>query len=443
MTPTLQAVPEAGTIGRSTYELIERLYPICRSITGNGVRETLRIIGERIPLEVHEVPTGTRVFDWTVPKEWNIREAYIADSHGRRLVDFADSSLHVMNYSVPVARRMSLAELKPHLHSLPAHPDWIPYRTSYFREDWAFCLKHRQLLALRDDVYDVRIDSTLENGFLTYGEYFLAGASADEVLISTHVCHPALCNDNLSGIAVVTALAQHLATAARRYSYRFLFVPGMIGSITWLAHNEARVDRIKHGLVVANAGDSGRVTYKRSRRGTAEIDVAAAHVLRHSGHPFEVTDFSPYGYDERQYCSPGFNLPVGRFTRTPHGQYEQYHTSADDLSFVQPPNLADSFQRCLAILDVLEGNEHFVNLNPKCEPQLGRRGLYPHVGGQKLSGDTELAMLWTLNLSDGVHSLLDIAERAHLEFAVIHAAAQRLMEHGLLRPAADGERSGG
>jgi aminopeptidase-like protein len=443
MTQTLQEVPEAGTIGRSIYELIARLYPICRSITGNGVRETLRIIGERIPLEVHEVPTGTRVFDWTVPKEWNIREAYIADSHGRRLVDFADSSLHVMNYSVPVARRMSLAELTPHLHSLPEHPDWIPYRTSYYREDWAFCLTHRQLLALRDDVYEVRIDSTLESGSLTYGEYFLAGASADEVLISTHLCHPALCNDNLSGIAVVTALAQHLATVPRRYSYRFLFVPGTIGSITWLARNEARVDRVKHGLVVANAGDSGPITYKRSRRGTAEIDVAAAHVLRHAGHPFEVTDFSPYGYDERQFCSPGFNLPVGCFTRTPHGQYEEYHTSADDLGFVQPSALADSFQRCLAILDVLEGNWRFVNLSPKCEPQLGRRGLYRSVGGQKLGGDAELAMLWTLNLSDGAHSLLEIAERANLKFSAIRAAAERLMEHGLLRPTVDGEGAGG
>ena len=254
--------------------------------------------------------------------------------------------------------------------------------------------------------------------------------------ISCHACHPSLCNDNLSSVALVTFLAKHLSTRPRRYSYRFLFIPGTIGSITWLCLNEERVHRIKHGLVAACTGDPGKSTYKKSRRGDAEIDKAVAHVLRHSGQEYEIIDFFPYGYDERQYGSPGFNLPVGCLMRTPHGRYPEYHTSADDLAFVSPESLADSFMKYLAVLEVLENNRVYLNLNPKCEPQLGKRGLYRLMGGDRETGFDQMSLLWVLNLSDGSHSLLDIAERSGYEFTRIRNAAEALREHKLLKPCA-------
>jgi aminopeptidase-like protein len=420
-------------LGQAMYRFAGELFPICRSITGNGVRDTLRLIRDRIPLETHEVPSGTAVFDWTVPLEWNIRDAYVADEQGRRLVDFRQCNLHVVNYSRPIKARMRLAELRDHLYAIPEHPDWIPYRTSYYKESWGFCLSYRQYQGLGDDVYEVCIDSTLEPGHLTYGECYLAGQSPDEVLISCHICHPSLANDNLSGIAVATFLAQALAAVSRRYSYRLLFIPGTIGSITWLARNQEKVNRIKHGLVLTGVGDSGSITYKRSRRGDAEIDRATTHVLRHSGKPNQVIDFFPYGYDERQYCSPGFNLPVGCLMRTPHGQYPEYHTSADNLDFIHPESLEDTLRLSLEILCVLENNRTYRTTNPYGEPQLGKRGLYRSVAGQKAGALNEMALLWVLNLSDGQHSLLDIAERAGTPFETIYAAAQTLAHHGLLR----------
>ena len=287
------------------------LFPICRSITGNGVRQTLQILKKHIPLEICNVPTGTRVFDWTVPREWNITDAYVKNSRGERVIDFRRSNLHVVNYSVPIKRRMSLAELRPHLFTLPDKPDWIPYRTSYYHENWGFCLSHNQLMRLPDEEYEVCIDSSLEPGFLTYGEYLLPGEISDEVLISCHVCHPSLANDNLSAIAVVPFLAKHLSSVKHRYSYRFLFIPGTIGSITWLSQHEAHTSRIKHGLVLASVGAGDKFTFKKSRRGDTEIDQAVGNVLRHSGSSYDIVDFLPYGYDERQFCSPGFNLPVG------------------------------------------------------------------------------------------------------------------------------------
>jgi aminopeptidase-like protein len=422
-----------GNIGLKMQQLMAEVYPICRSITGNGFRETLQAVHRQIPLEVHEVPSGTPVFDWAVPKEWNIRDAYIKNSRGERVVDFQKSNLHVLNYSSPIKTKLSLAELKPHLFSLPEHPDWIPYRTSYYAERWGFCLTHNQLLALKDDVYEICIDSTLQDGHLTYGEFFLRGQSSDEILISCHACHPSLANDNLSGLALTTFLARHLDKAQTRYSYRFLFIPGTIGSITWLARNENRVANIKHGLVITCVGDVGKLTYKKSRHGDAEIDRAVAQVLKHSGQDHEILDFTPYGYDERQYCSPGFNLPVGCFMRTPNGRYPEYHTSADNLDFVKPASLEDSFEKCLAILAVLEGNRIYLNLNPKCEPQLGKRGLYQTIGGQTDARQFELAILWVLNLSDGAHSLLDIAEHSGTEFGLIRKAADALVQHLLLK----------
>jgi aminopeptidase-like protein len=414
-------------IGEEIYALIVELFPVCRSITGDGVRQTLKILSNHVPLEIHEVPTGTKVFDWTVPKEWNIRDAYVKNPKGEKVIDFHKSNLHVLNYSIPIRKTLRLDELKQHLFTLPDHPDWIPYKTSYYKENWGFCLSHNQLLSLENGEYEVMINSTLADGHLTYGEYLIPGKSKDEVLISTHVCHPSLANDNLSGVCTAAFLAKHLSDQKSKYTYRFLFIPGTIGAISWLALNKEKTAGISHGLVLTGVGDSGEMTYKKSRQGNALIDRAAQHVLKHSGDDYSIRDFSPYGYDERQYCSPGFNLPVGRLSRTPYGEYPEYHTSADNFDFVKKESLADSFRKASDIFDLLENNEIYLNLNPMCEPQLGKRGLYESIGGN------ELAMLWVLNLSDGHHSVLDIAEWSGMPHRVIGQAAQKLVSSKLLQ----------
>jgi aminopeptidase-like protein len=426
-----------GSPGAQMHAFVEQLYPITRSITGDGVRETLRHVGRHIPLDIHEVPSGTHAYDWTVPREWNIRDAALTTVDGERIVDLRDSNLHVMSYSTPVDRRMTLEELRPHLHALPDRPEWIPYRTSYYAENWGFCLSQHQLDELRDDAYDVLIDSTLADGSLTYGECVLPGEEDEEFLLSCHVCHPSLANDNLSGIAALTWLAQALQQRSRRYTYRLLFIPGTIGSLTWLSRNEDVTGRIRWGLTVAGVGDSGPITYKRSRRDTAAIDRAVRLVLRDLGVKSHEVPFSPYGYDERQFCSPGFDLPVGCLMRTPHNSYPEYHTSADDVSFVDPGALEDTLEILLAVTAAVEADHRYINLSPKGEPQLGKRGLYPSVGGPT-AREEQLAMLWMLNLSDGRHSMVDIAERSQMPITALAAAAERLEAGGLLRRAREG-----
>jgi len=423
------------TAGEELYKLVAELYPICRSITGDGVRRTLEIVDREIGLEVHEVPTGTQVLDWTVPREWNVRDAWVANAAGDRVIDFQASNLHLVSYSVPVRATMPLAELKGHLFTLPDHPDWVPYRTSYYAERWGFCASQRLVDSLPDGDYEVCVDTTLADGHLTYGEHLVEGRTDEEVLVSCHVCHPSLANDNLSGIAVATGLARRLAGSRPRYSYRFLFAPGTIGSITWLARNEDRVGRIRHGLVLACVGDPGGFTYKRSRRGDADIDRAVAHVLGRSGRPHRVVDFTPYGYDERQYCSPGFDLPVGCLSRTPYAAYPEYHTSADDLDLVGSAQLQESLEVCWEVVQVLEADRRYVNLSPKGEPQLGRRGLYGQIGGRSDAEERQMAMLWVLNQSDGRMSLLDVAERSGVPLALLAEVAAALEEAGLLAEA--------
>ncbi len=419
--------------GDELHALVARLHPLCRSITGDGVRQTLRVLSELAPIQLTEVASGTEVLDWVVPPEWNVREAFIANAQGERVVDLRDSSLHLVSYSVPVQARMSLAELRPHLHTLPDRPDWIPYRTSYYKEAWGFCLSQRQLDALPEGDYQVRIDSTLAPGHLTYGEIVLPGDTEEEILISSHVCHPSLADDNLSGMVIAAALARQLAKERRRYTLRFLFAPGTIGAITWLARNRERVGRIRHGLTLTCLGDSHPFTYKKTALGAAEIDRAAAHVLAASGLPHQLIDFFPFGYDERQYNSPGFRLPVGSLMRGRHGQFPEYHTSADNPSFVAPARLAESFGVLEQLLALLDANRRYRNLAPYGEPQLGRRGLYDALGGKDIA-DLQLAMLWMLNLSDGDHSLLEIAERSKIEFTTLRTAAELLERHGLLGP---------
>ena len=424
------------TVGEELYKLVAELYPICRSITGDGVRRTLEIVDREVGgLEVSEVPTGTQVLDWTVPREWNVRDAWVADAAGRRVIDFQASNLHLVGYSTPVRATMGLAELKEHLFTVPDQPDWVPYRTSYYAERWGFCASQRLVDSLLDGDYEVCVDSTLADGHLTYGEHLVEGRTSEEVLVSCHVCHPSLANDNLSGIAVASRLARLLAESRPRYSYRFLFIPGTIGSITWLARNEDNLGRVRHGLVLSGVGDPGGFTYKRSRRGDAEIDRAVTHVLARSGRPHRVVHFSPYGYDERQFCSPGFDLPVGRLSRTEFATYPEYHTSADNLDLVGPAQLQESLELGWEVVQVLEGNRRYLNLRPKGEPQLGKRGLYGQIGGRSDAEERQMAMLWVLNQSDGEHTLLDVAERSGLPFALLAEVAATLEEAGLLAEA--------
>jgi aminopeptidase-like protein len=422
--------------GTAMYGLVKELYPICRSITGNGVRRTLDRIGGIVPLEIHEVPTGTRVFDWTVPREWNIEEAFIEDANGNRLVDFRDHTLHVVSYSVPVDKVCTWDELAPHLHTLPGHPDWIPYRTSYYKENWGFCLAHRDLDRFKAGPFRVVIRSSLTDGSLTYGEIVIPGTSTHEILFFNHVCHPSLCNDNLSGNVVMAELARRLRERRSKLTYRFVWAPGTIGSITWLSRHEGDLHRVRAGLVGVLLGDVGPFHYKRTRRGTSEIDRVVEFVLNELHPEAKILDFSPYGYDERQFGSPGIDLPVGRLTRTPNGAYEEYHSSADNLDFVKPEYLAESLRVLERIVEVLEGNAHYRNTQPKCEPQLGKRGLYGSTGGSQPK-EREHAMLWVLSMSDTEHSLLDISARSGIDFDVVRAAASDLLTAGLLEECAD------
>ncbi|VGO14823.1 Putative polysaccharide biosynthesis protein with aminopeptidase-like domain protein [Pontiella desulfatans] len=414
------------------FGLVERLYPICRSITGDGVRETLRVVGEHIPLDLHEVPTGSPAFDWKVPDEWNIRDGWIKNPAGEKIVDFQQLNLHVLNYSEPVHKTVSLEELKQHVFTLPEQPGWVPYRTSYHNRNWGFCMAHRQFEALGEGDYEVFIDSSLEPGSLTYGELLVPGASEKEVLFVTHVCHPSLCNDNLSGIAVATALAQKLAAMETNQSYRFLFLPATIGAITWLSRNQDKLDRIKHGLVLCLLGDNGKFHYKKSRDGNAGIDRIVPRVLKQSVNDFETMEFYPYGYDERQFCSPAFDLPVGRLSRAVHGEFPEYHSSADNLDFVSEVAMQESLDVLQQVVESIEGAETYINLKPECEPQLGRRGLFKPIGGQAETKDYQMALLWILSLSDGHHSLEDIAEQSGLSLDILRKAVDELLKTDLL-----------
>jgi aminopeptidase-like protein len=430
----LSASLDAQQIGTEAYDLAARLFPLPRSLTGDGVRQTLEILRTYIPIETREVPTGTEVLDWTVPREWRLRRAYIQHADGRTIVDTRDTNLHVLGYSTPIQARLTLSELKPHLLSLPDQPDLIPYRTSYYAENWGFCLSHTTLLALDEGPYDVLIDAEHVDGFMTYGELLLPGSSKQEVLLTTHICHPSLANDNCSGLAVLTLLARALSARSRRYTYRILMAPGTIGALAWLAANDGNVDRIVHGLVTAGLGDAGAPTYKRSRRGDAPIDRIMAYILGQHQPAGSLADFSPYGYDERQYCSPGYNLPIGSFQRSIWGTYPEYHTSADNLNFISAAALGDSYAVLASAIDIIETDRCFLNLKPKGEPQLGRRGLYAGISGNPDGPRKTMGLLWVLNLSDGKHSLLDIAQRSGLAYPAIIEAADMLRAAGLLAP---------
>jgi len=422
----LQLREESERIGAEAHALVARLFPYCRSLTGDGVRETLQALRTVIPLEVHEVPTGTRAYDWVVPNEWNVRDAYVLDSCGQRVIDFRAHTLHVVGNSAQIDRRTSREELLAHVFTDPAHPDWIPYRHLYYRDGWGFCMRHRDLGQLDEPDYRVVIDSTLQKGSLTYGELVVRGTQSGMFLVSTHTCHPSLCNDNLSGIATTALIAREWIRHPRRHGARFVFAPATLGPLVWLSRNEPILPQIRAGIVVANVGDQGGPTYYRSRQDTAPVDRTIAHVFRHaaSGNA-SIRPFAPVGYDQRQYCSPGFNLPIGCLQRTPNGEYPQYHSSGDNLDFVTAAALGDSWRLLSLALHVLDADATFINLFPKGEPRLGPHGLHAIA--------ESLGLFWILNLSDGNHSLLDIAERSGLPFWRLLEGARRLEEAGLLQ----------
>ena len=429
-----QSEPSKAAQTESMLALMEQLFPYHRSLTGEGVRQTLNDIQHLIPLKIESVPSGTDVFDWQIPQEWKIRDAYIEDRDGRRLVDYVDSNLHVMNYSTPVSEFMSWLELKPHVHSLAERPGAIPYKTAYFQDTWGFCVNQEQRLAIESasGPLKVRIDSEMFDGVLNYAECFLPGKSDREVLISCHICHPSLANDNLSGIAIATHLAQWLQTRSRYYSYRFIFAPATLGAITWLHQRQSQLDRVSHGLVLSLLGDAGNLTYKRSQQENSDIDRVVEFVLEQSERAHQIRPFTPNGYDERQFCSPGFNLPMGCLMRTPNGEYPQYHNSDDNLGFIDPDCLSDSLIFCQEVVQVLESNHRFQNLSPYGEPRLGTRNLFCSFSHSQDRSRFFDAVLWVLNQSDGEHDLLTIAKRSGLEFSLIVQAVDSLLNAQLL-----------
>ena len=417
------------------YDLAARLFPLCRSVTGNGVRKTLSVLAETVAIEVHEIPSGTAAFDWTVPAEWNIRDAYVADENGRRVIDFRENNLHVLGYSVGFEGALSLEELKPHLFSLPDQPDAIPYLTSYYEPRWGFCLPHRKLEAMAPGTYHVKIDSTHEPGSMSYAELVLPGETDREVLLSTYVCHPSMANDNLSGVVVTSFLAKYLAEKpGRRYTYRVLFLPETIGPLAYLSrHKRVMVDRTVAGFVVTCVGDPGPFTYLQSRREGTLADRAAEHVLRHSGQTFSILDYTHRQSDERQYCSPGIDLPVGSLMRTKYGSYPEYHTSLDNLDFITPDALKGSLDMYRTLIDAIEANRTYQATVTEGEPHLGRRGLYPTLGSRTDTTARTEDMMALLSYGDGNNDLIAVADKHRKPIRTYLVAAEALLDAGLIR----------
>lgn len=439
--------PDWAALGAAMHRWAADLQPMPRSVTGAGLRASLAYLGEQIDLTTTEVPSGERVFDWTIPDEWTQRSASIRDAAGRTVVDASDHPLTIVGYSRPYRGRLTREELAPHIHCHPDNDDWIPYRTCYYRDEWGFCLSRRRWNDLGGGPFDVVVDAELAPGGLTFAECVLPGDSTDEFLISAHSCHPFLANDNLSGMVVAAAAAQLAAGLPhRRWTYRFVFAPGTLGAIAWLARRPEAVARVRAGLVLACLGGAGPLHYKQTLGGAAAIDRAAAHLLAHRAPRGSVLPYEPFGYDERQYNSPGFQLPVGRLTRTPPGEFPEYHSSADDLSLIPPEVLADSLSAVWQIILSIEHDRYFQNLSPYGEPRLGPRGIQRIPVSNQDGTCEDRAMLWLLALGDGSRTLLDAAERSGIPFAAIDSAAERLVDCGLLRlsasPLSDARSSG-
>ena len=413
----------------------DRLWPICRSITGNGVRETLDILSEIIPLVKKEIPSGSQVFDWTVPKEWNVRDAYILTPEGNKIADFKKNNLHLVSYSIPVNRKITYSELTKHLHTLADQPDAIPYVTSYYKERWGFCISHNEFLGLpKEGEFTVVVDSELSNGHLTYGELVLPGDTKEEIFFSTYICHPSMANNELSGPLALAFLYKKIASLPKRkYTYRFAFIPETIGAICYLSENgEIMKANTYAGFVLTCCGNKDIFHYKKSRVGNSITDKAVEHFLVQTQSDYSIRNFRPDGSDERQYCSPGFNLPVGSLMRTPYYEYEQYHTSFDNKSFIDFESLEGSVDAYFHIIQILELNGRFRNTVMNCEPQLGKRDLYPSSLSPADSREFIDIVLHLLNYSDGSNDLIDIANKQGIDVLKYAQPLKKCIEKGVL-----------
>lgn len=421
-------------IGNQIFELTRKLYPICRSITGNGVRETLKIIKSHIPdIKVFEVPTGTNAFDWTVPKEWNINDAYVIDPNGDKIIDFQKSNLHVVGYSTPISKTVSLEEFQNHLYSIPEQPNAIPYITSYYKERWGFCITDEQRKTLKPGEYYVYIDSSLTEGSLTYAELILSGKSNREVFLSTYICHPSLANNELSGPAVTTFISKWLMSLeSRKYTYRIVFIPETIGSIVYLSRNlEAMKKKVIAGFNITCIGDDRSYSYLQSRYGDTLADRVALHVLKNMKPDFIKYSYLDRGSDERQYCSPGIDLPVASIMRTKYGQYPEYHTSLDNLKLITPAGLLGGYEVLKTCIECIENNEKLA-VTVLCEPQLGKRDLYPTLGTKKSTRQVE-DMKNLIAYSDGKNDLVEIAEIINVPMWKLYPLIAKLKDNSLLK----------
>jgi aminopeptidase-like protein len=422
-----------GIVGTEMYNLLKRLFPICRSITGNGVRETLRLIKDHIPIKIREVPSGTKVFDWTVPKEWNIRDAYVLDPEGNKVIDFKKNNLHVLSYSIPIKKTIPLSELEKHLYSLEDQPDAIPYMTSYYEERWGFCMKHGERNKLKDGMYKVFIDSELKKGSLTYGELIIPGQSKKEVFLSTYVCHPSMANNELSGPAVATFIAKWLLSKKRKYTYRIVFIPETIGSITYLSRNlDSMKKNIIAGFNINCVGDDRAYSFLPSRNRDTYADKIALRVLK-SKHP----DFIEYSYlkggsDERQYNAPGVDLPVVSIMRSKAGEYPEYHTSLDDLKLVTPSGLNGSYEVLKDCMELIE-NSRYYKVTCLCEPQLGKKGLYPTLSKKKGLAKKVKSMVDFLAYADGSKDLIEISNIIKVPVSDLYSIIDQLKKEGLIK----------
>lgn len=414
----------------------DRLWPINRSLTGDGNRASLKILSEIVDIEIHEVPSGTKCFDWTVPPEWNVKEAWIRNSKGEKVVDFEKHNLHLIGYSVPFRGNMDFENLKKHLYTMPDKPTAIPYLTSYYKKRWGFCLSQNDYDKLdSNDTYEVFIDSELDDsGSMTIGEAYLQGESEREVLLSTYICHPSMANNELSGPLVASFVYNELKKKSKlKYSYRFCFVPETIGSIYMLSKRGGHFQQnLEAGLILTCIGNDGPFTYKKSRRGNALVDRVVLNNFTLSNDECKFIDFFPQGSDERQYCSPGFNLPVGSLMRTMYWDFPQYHTSLDNKDYISFKALRESIEKYLDIIEAFELNEKYINTLPFCEPQLGKRGLYPNFGGKNQNNRFVEIMMWILNLSDGDNDLIDISNRSQISINEIKPVIKELIENGIL-----------
>ena len=419
------------------YNDIKNLYPICRSLTGDGIEYTLKYIQKSIPINIHKIPSGTDIFDWKVPKEWNIKNAYIKNSKGGKILDLKEHYLHVLNYSIPINKTVTLEELKEHIYTLPEFPDWIPYRTSYYKENWGFCMRHNDMLKLEDDIYEVFIDSMLENGYLPYGDLIINGQSGKEILISSYCCHPQQCNDSLSGTVMAMHLAKYLLNKNNYYTYRFIFIPETIGAIAYLFKNiDVMKKNVIGGYVLTCVGDEGEFTYLKTRKENQFIDKITLFLLEQSGSNYKIRDFHTCGSDERQYNYPGIDLNIGSLMKSKYGEFNEYHTSADNLDFVTPKGLGDTYEFYINCLYLIEQNHYYMNTK-LCEPKLGKYGLYNLVGGSKSNkeniGNIGNNCRKILYYCDGDFDLIDISNKLNIKMSDMIFIINKLIENNLVK----------